>query len=80
VCELDGYPYMMTVRAPDRVERTTDKEMMQLVAMPASRSKEIVKELGTAIRGLQPGPNLLQTGFSDLGSVFQPAASSQMSG
>jgi opine dehydrogenase len=70
VCELDGYPYMMTVRALDRVELTTDKEMMQLVAMPASRSKEIVEELGTAIRGLQPGPNLLQTGFSDLGSEF----------
>ena len=70
VCELDGYPYMMTVRSQDRVELTTDKEMMQLVAVPASRSKELVKEISPAIRGLTAGPNLLQTGFADLGSVF----------
>jgi opine dehydrogenase len=70
VCEFDGYPYMMTVRSPDRVELTTDKEMMQVVAMPASRSKHIVDELSLAFRGLKPGPNLLQTGFADLGSVF----------
>jgi opine dehydrogenase len=70
VCEFDGYPYMMTVRSSDRVELTTDKEMMQVVALPASRSKHIVEELSLAFRGLKAGPNLLQTGFADLGSVF----------
>jgi opine dehydrogenase len=74
VAELDGYPYMMTVRGPDRVEFTTNKEMMQLVAAPASRSPAIVKEIGVAFAGLVPGPNSLQTGFADLGSVFHACA------
>jgi hypothetical protein len=80
VRELDGYPVMMTVRAPDRVKLTTDKEMMQLVAMPASRSKEIVKELGTAIRGLQPSPICCRPVSPISGACSMPAASSQMSG
>ena len=68
--EMDGYPYMMTVRSPDRVELTTYKEMYQLVALPASRSKAIVDEIGFAFPGLVAGPNLMQTGLADLGSVF----------
>lgn len=68
--EMDGYPYMMTVRSPDRVELTTYKEIYQLVALPASRSKAIVDEIGFAFPGLVPGPNLMQTGLTDLGSVF----------
>lgn len=70
LAEMDGYPYMMTVRAPDRVELTTYKEMYQLVALPASRSKAIVDEIGFAFPGLVAGPNLMQTGLADLGSVF----------
>jgi opine dehydrogenase len=70
VAEMDGYPYMMTVRAPDRVEFTTVKEFYQLVSVPASRSAAIVKEIGFAFPGLAAGPNLLQTGFNDLGGLF----------
>jgi opine dehydrogenase len=70
LAEMDGYPYMMTVRSPDRVELTTYKEMYQLVALPASRSKAIVDEIGFAFPGLVAGPNLMQTGLTDLGSVF----------
>jgi opine dehydrogenase len=70
VAEMDGYPYMMTVRSPDRVEFTTNKELLQLVASPASRSAAVVKEIGFAFPGLVAGPNSLQTGFADLGSVF----------
>jgi opine dehydrogenase len=70
LAEMDGYPYMMTVRSPDRVELTTYKEIYQLVALPASRSKTIVEEIGFAFPGLVAGPNLMQTGLTDLGSVF----------
>ena len=70
VCEMDGYPYMMTVRAPDRVELTSTKAVYQLVTVPASRSDGIVKEIGLAFPELVAGSNLLQTGFTDLGSVF----------
>lgn len=70
VAEMDGYPYMMTVRSADRVELTSSKEMYQLVGLPASRSKATVEQIGIAFPGLVAGPNLLQTGFTDLGSVF----------
>jgi opine dehydrogenase len=70
IAEMDGYPYMLTVLAPDRVEMTTYKKMYQLVTLPASRSATLVKEVGFAFPGLVPGPNLLQTGFADLGGVF----------
>ena len=70
LAEMDGYPYMMTVRSSDRVEMTTYKEFYQLVALPASRSKAAVDEIKVAFPGLIAGPNLLQTGLTDLGSVF----------
>jgi opine dehydrogenase len=60
----------MTVRSPDRVEMTTTKEFYQLVALPASRSKAVVDEIKEAFPGLIAGPNLMQTGLTDLGSVF----------
>jgi opine dehydrogenase len=70
LAEMDGYPYMMTVRSPDRVEMTTCKEFYQLVALPASRSKAVVDEIKEAFPGLIAGPNVMQTGLTDLGSVF----------
>jgi opine dehydrogenase len=70
IAEMDGYPYLMVVRSQDRVEMTTLKAMYQLVSVPASRSKAIVEEIGWAFPGLVAGPNLMQTGFADLGSVF----------
>jgi opine dehydrogenase len=70
VCEMDGYPYMMVVRSQDRVEITTYKSMYQLVTVPVSRSKAIVDEIGWAFPGLIAGKDLMQTGFSDLGSAF----------
>jgi opine dehydrogenase len=70
LAEMDGYPYMMTVRSADRVEMTTYKEYYQLVALPASQTKALVDELKFAFPGLRAGPNLMQTGLTDLGSVF----------
>ena len=70
LAEMDGYPYMMTVRSADRVEMTTCKEFYQLVALPASRSRAVVDEIKEAFPGLIAGPNLMQTGLADLGSVF----------
>lgn len=70
VAEMDGYPYMMTVLAPDRVEFTTNKEYYQLVTIPVARTRAIVRELKPAFPGLVAGPNLLQTGFADLGGLF----------
>ena len=70
LAEMDGYPYMMTVRSQDRVEMTTYKEFYQLVALPASRSQAVVDEIKGAFPGLIAGPNLMQTGLNDLGSVF----------
>jgi opine dehydrogenase len=74
LAEMDGYPYMMTVRGPDRVEMTTYKERYQLVALPASHSAAVVNDIGFAFPGLVPGPNLLQTGFADLGGIFHACA------
>lgn len=70
VCEMDGYPYLMTVRSQERVELTSTKAVYQLVTVPASRSKAIVAELQEAFPELVAGPNLFQTGLCDLGSVF----------
>ena len=56
VCEMDGYPYMMTVRSPDRVEMTTDKAMYQLVAVPASRSNGDRRRDRPRVSGLDRRP------------------------
>jgi opine dehydrogenase len=70
VAEMDGYPYMLTVKSQDRVLMTTTKKHWQVTAMPASRSKAVLDKIGFAFPGLVAGDNLLDTAFLDLGGIF----------
>ncbi len=70
VAEMDGYPYMLTVKSPDTVLMTTVKKMWQLAAMPASRTEAVLDKIGFAFPGLVAAGNILQTAFLDLGAIF----------
>ena len=69
LAEMDGYPYMMTVRSPDRVEMTTYKECISS-SHCQRRAQKPWSTRSVAFPGLVAGPNLMQTGLTDLGSVF----------
>ena len=73
VAELDGYPYMMAVRAPDRVFMDTYKNYYQLGTRPASQAVALANEIRFAFPGLVPATNLLQSGFADVGALFHVA-------
>lgn len=73
VAEMDSYPYMLHVKAPDRVIMTTVKAKWNVVAMPASRTAEVFERIGHAFPGMVMAKNLLNTGFADLGALFHVA-------
>jgi len=73
IAEMDSYPYMLHVKAPDRVIMTTIKTKWNLVAMPASRSAAVLERIGVAFPNMVTAPNLLNTGFVDLGAIFHVA-------
>lgn len=68
--EIESYPYMMTVKAPDRVEFTTNKQLYHFVTHPASRTPAVMAEIGYAFPGMAAGANLLQTCYSTMAGVF----------
>jgi opine dehydrogenase len=70
IAEFDGYPYMMAVRAPDRVFMDTYKNHYQLGCRPALEAKEIVGEIRFAFPQVVPASNLLEAGFADVGALF----------
>jgi len=71
--DMDAYPYMLTVKSPDRVLMTSTKETWSLAAYPASSSIAIMERIGPLFPGMRPAPNLLHTGFNDLGGLFHAA-------
>jgi opine dehydrogenase len=75
VAEFDGYPYMLTVLAPDSVLLTTNtKASLQMAALPATRNDAVMTVIGDAFPMARPAPSLLHTGLTDLGSVLHVPA------
>jgi opine dehydrogenase len=70
VAEMDAYPYMLTVKSPDRVLLTSVKPVWGLAAYPLSRSQAVLDRIGFAFPGLRPAPDMLETAFADMGQIF----------
>ena len=70
VAEMDGYPYMLTVKSPDRVLLTSVKETWFLAAYPMTRCQAVLDRIGFAFPGMHASPDMLQTAFGDLGGLF----------
>ena len=74
LAEVDGYPYMLEVLAPDRVELQTDKSFYQLSSVPASKAPELVARLKPAFPGLRELKSWLDTAFADFGGILHTGA------
>ncbi len=70
IAEMDGYPYMLTVKSPDTVLMTSRKKYWQLAAMPASRTPAVLDRIAHAFPGMVVAKSLLHTAFLDLGVLF----------
>ncbi|MEL3892066.1 NAD/NADP octopine/nopaline dehydrogenase family protein [Ferrovibrio sp. MS7] len=70
IAEMDAYPYMLHVKAPDRVIMTTIKEKWHLSALPASRTEACLARIVHAFPGLQAAGNMLETALVDLGGIL----------
>jgi len=73
IAQFDGYPYMMTVLAPDSVLLTTNKEELLVAAMPATRNDAVMEVIGDAFPMARPAPNLLHLSFDRAGLLHVPA-------
>ncbi len=73
ISEMDAYPYMLTVKSPDRVLMTSIKETWSLATLPASRSNFVMAKVAPAFPGIKAAPSLLHTAFTDLGGLFHVA-------
>ena len=73
IAEFDGYPYMMTVLAPDSVLLTTNKEELLVAALPASRNDAVMALIGDAFPMARPAPNILHLAFDRAGLLHVPA-------
>lgn len=74
LAEMDGYPYMLEVLAPDRVELQTDKAFYQLSSVPAAKADELVRRLKPAFPGLRGSKSWLDTAFADFGGILHTGA------
>lgn len=74
LAEIDGYPHMLEVLAPDRVELQTDKAFYQLSSVPAARAPELVTRLKPAFPGLRQAKSWLDTAFADFGGILHTGA------
>jgi opine dehydrogenase len=70
VGEMDSYPYMLTVLAPDRVLMASVKQHWQLAVAPASRTGAAFERISDAFPGMTAARSVLDTGFLDLGGLF----------
>ena len=73
IAQVDGYPYMMTVLAPDSVLLTTNKEELLVAALPASRNDAVMAVIGDAFPMVKPAPNILHISFDRAGLLHVPA-------
>jgi len=70
VADMDSSPFQAAPLAHDRVRLTGIKAKWHVAALPSSRTAAVLERVGAAFRGMVAAPNLLYTGFSDLGGVF----------
>lgn len=76
VAEFDGFPYMMTVLAPDAVRLTDDKEtkkQLQMAALPATRNDAVLELIGAAFPMAVPAPSTLHLAFDIACILHVPA-------
>jgi len=73
VCDMDAYPYMLTVKSQDSVLMTSTKETWALAAHPAHRAASIMDKIGFAFPGMKVAPSFLHTSFNDIGGLFHAA-------
>ena len=73
IAQFDGYPYMMTVLAPDSVLLTTNKEELLVAAMPATRNDAVMSVIGDAFPMARQAPDLLHLAFDEAGMMHVPA-------
>jgi len=69
VAEMDSYPFMLGIVAPDTVEMGTVKAQWRLASTPMSRTPEIMERIGFMFPGMMPAKSLLDAGFN-LGGLF----------
>ncbi len=76
IAEFDGFPYMMTVLAPDAVRLTDDsetKKQLQMSALPATRNEAVLEVIGDAFPMAVPAPSTLHLAF-DLACILHVPA------
>jgi opine dehydrogenase len=69
VAEMDSYPFMLGIVAPDTVEMGTVKAQWRLAATPMSRTSAVMDQVGFMFPGMMPAQSLLDAGFN-LGGLF----------
>lgn len=69
VAEMDSYPYMLGIVAPDTVEMGTVKSTWRLASTPMSRTSFIMERVGSMFPGMTAARSLLDAGFN-LGGLF----------
>jgi opine dehydrogenase len=69
VGEMDSYPYMLGILAPDTVEMGTVKAQWRLSVTPASRAQAVMDRVGFMFPGMVSGKSLLDAAFSP-GGLF----------
>jgi opine dehydrogenase len=69
VAEMDSYPFMLGIVAPDTVEMGTVKAQWRLASTPMSRTQAIMDRVGFMFPGMMPAKSLLDAGFN-LGGLF----------
>lgn len=72
VGEMDSYPYMVGIVAPDTVEMGTVKAKWRMAATPANRTSKIMEQVGWMFPGMVPARSLIDSAFS-LGGLFHIA-------
>lgn len=69
VAEMDSYPYMLGVLAPDTVEMGTVKAKWRISSTPANRIDAIIERVGGMFPGVVAARSPLESGFN-LGGIF----------
>lgn len=69
IAEMDSYPYMLGVIAPDTVEMGTVKAQWRISSTPAHRIDAILERVGGMFPGVVAARSPLESGFS-IGGIF----------
>jgi opine dehydrogenase len=69
IAEMDSYPYMVGITAPDTVEMGTVKAKWRLASTPTSRTQAVLAQVGSMFPGMIAANSVMDAAFS-LGGVF----------